>query len=190
MRPEVFDRRSHKRLTLLIENAETTRQYSKINPVHLSSAIIPNCKYPEDIAFAYHYQECTNPPIKDKLRYVRLIAGLSQKELADILGIDRVTLTRLENGAVSEENMKTDLLVQIATVCGFEKTYCCNDYHAFIANDAGKQIRIFRREKKLTQLQLAQILNVAHTTVKRWERNENKPSIDKVKEMFPHLIGA
>jgi len=116
------------------------------------------------------------------------MAGYGQKELADLVGIDRVTLTRLENGDVSEENMKTDLLIKIAVQCGFDKTFCCNRYHTFIANDSGQQIKQYRKQKRLTQVQLAEQLQVSKTAVKRWEKNINKPSPNKVATMFPQLV--
>lgn len=66
-----FAPRSHKRLTLLIEDAERTRQRYRIHPFPCSSSSIRACKYPADVQFLYRMQHCTDAPIKDKLRYVR-----------------------------------------------------------------------------------------------------------------------
>lgn len=180
--------RSHKRLTLLVDDVFLASKRYQINPIHVDSSKVAVCKKPDDVFFLYSFQANDQTPIRDKLRYVRLVAGYGQKELADIIGIDRVTLTRLESGDVAEENMKTHVLMQISLACGFDRTFCCNRYHAFLANDAGKKIKAYRKENHLTQIDLAKQLNVAHTTVKRWERNENKPSLDKLEAMFPGLI--
>ncbi len=113
--------------------------------------------------------------VSDKLRYARLSAGIHQDTLADKIGIDRSTLLRYENGQVSEENMEIEWLMQIATVCGMDKYFCLSPYHIFIAEDAGKQIKQYRKNLGLTQKKLAAKLGVAETTVKRWEKNRNKP---------------
>lgn len=42
----------------------------------------------------------------------------------------------------------------------------------------GDKIKALRKEKKLTQDDLANILNVHKTNVSKWERNKYKPSID------------
>jgi transcriptional regulator with XRE-family HTH domain len=116
------------------------------------------------------------------------MAGLTQKKLADIVSIDRVTLTRLEGGDVTEVNMKTDLLIQIALACGFDKTFCCNRYHTFLALGAGKRFKDFRQEHRYTQKALAERLHVTVTAVKRWEQNINKPPVNIVSAIFPDLF--
>jgi DNA-binding XRE family transcriptional regulator len=143
---------------------------------------------PKDVAFLHSFQATDSTPIKDKLRYVRLMAGLTQKELAAIVSIDRITLSRLESGDVAEENMKTNLLVHIALACGFDKTFCCNRYHTFLALDAGKKFKDFRREHCYTQKSLAEKLGVTVTTVKRWEKNINKPPVNIISAIFPDLF--
>ena len=120
---------------------------------------------------------CTGSPqsVADKLKFARLSAGLHQDVLADIIGIDRATLLRYENGQVEEENMQVEWLMQIASICGTDKYYCCSPYHIFLLNDAGKQIKQYRKNIKLTQKKLAAKLGVDETTVKRWEQNKCKP---------------
>jgi transcriptional regulator with XRE-family HTH domain len=113
--------------------------------------------------------------VSDKLRYARLTAGFHQDTLADYVGIDRCTLLRYENGHIAEENMEIDWLIKIALTCGMDKHFWCSPYHIFIIEDAGKQIKQYRKEMGLTQKKLAAQLGVWETTVKRWEQNRNKP---------------
>ena len=113
--------------------------------------------------------------VADKLRYARLTAGLHQDTLAAELGIDKATILRYENGQVAEENMETEWLIKIALVCGMDKYFCCSPYHIFIIEDAGKQIKQYRKSIGLTQKKLAAKLGVSETTVKRWEQKRNKP---------------
>ena len=113
--------------------------------------------------------------VADKLRYARLSAGFHQDTLADKIGINRSTLLRYENGQVAEENMEIEWLIEIAVACGMDKYFCCSPYHIFIIEDAGKQIKQYRKTTGLTQKKLAAKLGVWETTVKRWEQNRNKP---------------
>lgn len=47
----------------------------------------------------------------------------------------------------------------------------------------GEKIKKLRKEKRLTQSELAKILDVAPTAVSAWERNANKPLMDKLSIM-------
>ncbi len=122
---------------------------------------------------------CAGAPetVADKLKYARLAAGLKQDELADMVGIDRITLIRYENGQIEERHMQTEWLVKIALACGLDKYACCSPYHVFIAEDAGGQIRRYRKARGLTVKALATELGVSGTTIKRWEQNKNKPPV-------------
>ena len=113
--------------------------------------------------------------VADKLQYARLTAGIHQDVLADMIGIDRITLLRYENGHRNEDSLCVEWLIRIAIACGLDKYFCCNDYHIFLAENPGQQIKQWRKSQKLTQKKLAAMLGVNITTLKRWEYNENKP---------------
>lgn len=133
-------------------------------------------------------QHCADAPIKDKLRYVRLMAGLKQSELAKMVGIHRSTLINLENGVVSEEKMKTGVLIRIALACGFERTFCCNPYHSLLANNIGQRIKVYRKEHRMTQQMLADALHVCKDTVFSWEHNQTNPSMQVLQHLFPEFF--
>jgi transcriptional regulator with XRE-family HTH domain/cellobiose-specific phosphotransferase system component IIB len=46
--------------------------------------------------------------------------------------------------------------------------------------DIGKKIRELRQSKKLTQKELAKILNVTPQAISKWERNESNPDIQTI----------
>ena len=74
--------------------------------------------------------------------------------------------------------MNTDILVKIAEICGMERTFCCDAYHAFLVDSASTMIA-FRKKYRLRQRELADMMGVAHTTVKRWESSVCRMSKDK-----------
>jgi transcriptional regulator with XRE-family HTH domain len=90
-----------------------------------------------------------------------------------MVGIDRSTLIRLESGQVSDEHMSTDTLVKIAKVCGKDKNFCCDGFHSFLI-DSAEQVIAFRKKYNLRQHELADLMGVAPTTVKRWENGRSK----------------
>jgi len=162
----------HKRLNLHISDAEENIIPYEIFPDEVGQKKILKAK-----RLTTAMKLCTSElkTVADKLQYARLTAGFHQDALADYIGIDRCTLLRYENGHINEENMEIDWLIKIALACGMDKHFCCSQYHIFIIEDAGKQIKHYRKEMGLTQKKLAAQLGVWETTVKRWEQNRNKP---------------
>jgi len=101
-----------------------------------------------------------------------------------MIGINRTTLIRLENGQISDEHMKTITLNKIAIACSRESTFCCDGYHIFMSDDYGEKIRKLRKEKGWTQINLASQLGVHATTVKRWEKRRSRPSRNNYEEFI------
>lgn len=64
-------------------------------------------------------------------------------------------------------------------------------------NKFGDNLRKYRKEKKLTQEQLADLLNVSFQTISKWEKEKTEPNIDtliKIASIFnitlDELIGV
>ena len=119
--------------------------------------------------------------VADKIKFARLSSDKLQREVAESLGIDRSTYINYENGHIREEYMNIEILQKISLFCGFEYDFCFNEYHRFIYNDAGKQIKDYRKIHNLTQKQLAEILDVSTTGVKRWEYGKAYPRLKNFK---------
>lgn len=47
----------------------------------------------------------------------------------------------------------------------------------------GENIKFYRKQKKMTQAELAEALGVFSTTISAWEVGRNKPLIDKIEMM-------
>ena len=50
-----------------------------------------------------------------------------------------------------------------------------------------EQLNTLRKERHLTQEQLAQELNVSRTTISRWENGTVLPDIETIKHLFSYL---
>ncbi|MDT8717533.1 helix-turn-helix domain-containing protein [Clostridium sp. 19966] len=53
----------------------------------------------------------------------------------------------------------------------------------FDMKDIGRKIALLRREKNLTQMELADKLNISYQAVSNWERGETMPDISKLPEI-------
>ena len=164
----------HKRLNLHIADADKNIIPYEIYPDKMGQKKILKSK-----RLTTALKLCTGElvTVADKLRFARLSAGLHQNELAKLVGIERSTILRYENGQIPEVRMETSFLVKIALACGMDKYFCCNPYHIFIMDDYGTQIKKYRKSLGLTQKQFAEKLGVWVTTLKRWEYEKNKPPV-------------
>ena len=55
------------------------------------------------------------------------------------------------------------------------------------AKDFGERISMLRKKQGLTQLQLAEKLNVSNKTISRWETGEGYPDISVLSALANHL---
>ncbi len=56
--------------------------------------------------------------------------------------------------------------------------YYISNFEKIIINMFSKNLRILRNIKKLTQLELAKMLNVSYKTISHWEAGYSEPSLD------------
>jgi len=47
----------------------------------------------------------------------------------------------------------------------------------------GERLKLARKEKKLTQKQLALLINAKHNSISNWENNQNKPDPDTIEQI-------
>jgi transcriptional regulator with XRE-family HTH domain len=104
--------------------------------------------------------------ISDKLRYYRYRKALKQSDVADFAGIYRSTYIHYENGMAT---YPLDKLEMIAELFEIDIADLLDDYHLFLWQGQGRQLKAFRQENVLTQKDVAQLAKVAVGTVKKWE---------------------
>ena len=115
---------------------------------------------------------------KEKLKELREYEDIKQKELAEIIGIS--------NAAFSEfEREKTIIpiihLVSIANyfnvsldyIFSFTKEKSYKNIKDINNLEAGKRLKEFRKEYKLTQTKLAELLNTNQSVIANYERGRN-----------------
>ena len=116
-------------------------------------------------------QNLTTPPenLPDKLRYYRQRAGLTQKEVADRLGIDRNTYSRYESP--TRGRYPQEILNALTDLYGLPQKELSDGYNEFLKNQ-GDIISEKRRDLGLTQKEFAKRVGTKLANLKRWERSE------------------
>ena len=140
----------------------------------------------------------------NRLKELRKEKKLTQKELAEETDIPYRTLQRWENG---ESQIKPEKAEKLADYFGVSVGYLLG----YDDNDFEKQIRIdtlndiinqmnrlkeLRKEKKLTQKELAEKTDIPYRTLQRWENGESQIKPEKAEKLanffgvsIAHLLG-
>ena len=114
----------------------------------------------------------------DELQQLRIRAGLSQKTLAELLGVNVASISRWENGS---RIPKRDKLEKLATL-----------FHCSIAgvsapfapsNTLGNQLRELRTKAEVTLEQVAELLEISVGTIFHWENDDYAPKPDNLKKL-------
>ena len=107
--------------------------------------------------------------IADKLRWYRYRKALLQREIADLIKIDRHTYMRYEE--YGHDYYPIDHMKKLAELYGVPVTELLDDFNLFLYNDQGKQIREIRNRLGLSRKEYAKIIGVHPGSLKKWELN-------------------
>ena len=115
--------------------------------------------------------------VGDHLRKRRLDLKLLQKEVADRIGVDEITIYYWENNRVKPSLTSIPKIIEFLGYIPFDTE----------SNSLGEQIVIYRRIHGLSQRKLARFLGIDYTSIGHWERGEHWPSkklLDKLISLF------
>lgn len=106
-------------------------------------------------------------PIGDKIRFYRRKKKMLIRELAKAVGISRYAMMDYER-SITEPSL--DIILKISKILDVDKEKLFDNYFKFLDYPYSEKIKEIRKEKQLTQLELALLLNVSDRhTVARWE---------------------
>lgn len=117
------------------------------------------------------------------LKRLRIAKGVSQKDVATFLGIDRTTYLKYESGA---SNPNLSRLMQLANYFDTTPDYLLNEpAAAHIDNQTviGKALKQLRKERGLTQAEVADALHLNRSTYTKYETGSNAPSAEQIKNI-------
>lgn len=116
----------------------------------------------------------TNPTditnISDKLKYYRYQKSLHQKDVAEYVGMDRGTYANYEDN--QRDFYPATMVDKLAVLYHIDVYELLDDYNRFLYEGQGQQIKAIRKQLQITQKDLAVMMNVEITKVKRWEQDK------------------
>lgn len=116
---------------------------------------------------------------KTKIQEVREILGVTQKELADAMGISQSVLSLIESG---QATVSLEHLIKIASFLrvGIETLYELQTDKSVSAFDCSRALRKMRLKMNFTQEEIAKMLNLPNkSTYASWESGKSSPSVPK-----------
>lgn len=116
--------------------------------------------------------------IGERLKDIRDDKGINQEQMAKILDVSRghyanweieketIPLKRL-NKLCNHFNISMDYII------GRVRTYNENGIHELDSKEIGQRIRYIRKKNKISQTELADILNTTHSVISNYELGKN-----------------
>ena len=115
--------------------------------------------------------------LNERLLDVRDEAELNQKDMAEILKVSQSNYSRWENGRELIPLSKLNILcnhfkINMDYVIGISRYSKCNKKYELDNKIIGDRLRIFRKEKGITQVKLAEFLNTTQSTISAYENGK------------------
>lgn len=134
------------------------------------------------VRLADHMLPNDTETVSDKLRYYRIKNGLLQKDMADLLKIDRSTYARYESG--SHTSYPINAIKKCAEIFNVETDKLLDGYNRFIFEGQGEQAKKIRLEFGMTQGEFGKLYGVSKNTVRRWENESVRMSRKMWEKIF------
>lgn len=110
--------------------------------------------------------------VADKLRYYRHKKGLYQIDVADYLGINRETYSGYEE--YHKDSYTPATMDKIAELFEVNVYDLLDDYNKFLYEGQGRNIKAIRKRLDITQKELAELMNVKISQIKKWEQDKSR----------------
>ncbi len=122
--------------------------------------------------------------LANRIKQLREQHGMSQKDLANKLGVSRVAVTKYEKG----ESTPSRRLKQFADVFHVSTDYLLGNHDCLETTSekqkaVGERISILRKKNKLDKASLAKICNVTTRAVTAWEDGITSPSLETISKL-------
>lgn len=122
-----------------------------------------------------------------QMKYFRMLKGISQEELGKAAGITKHAIRHIENGELRLVNLS--LVDKLVAYLGIEEQVEYDDYIRFIKKNPAAKLKAYRKQEHLTMYELAKRMNVAYSTVKKWESSQSVMSRSSYQK-FVELVNA
>ena len=126
-------------------------------------------RWEKEVSFA-HQPYCAIESVSDRIRWLRMQKGLTQKEAAERIGVGRPTYGDYETGVI--DRFDPVVIRKIAELYEVPVTDLLDSYNAFLMNGQGEQLSRWRTSLGKSPKEMAEYLGVAVSNIVTWEREE------------------
>ncbi len=124
----------------------------------------------------------------ERIRELRIKAGLTQHEFGKAIGISKPNISKYENNLIEPSNslliaMASLFHVSIDYILGFSSDSVSTNIQIteWKNRSLGDRIRFLRKEKGLTQQELAKCIHMSDGNLSKYELDKLEPNIDSIK---------
>ena len=115
--------------------------------------------------------------LSERLLDIRDEAELNQEDMAEILKVSQSNYSRWENEKELIPLSKLNILcnyfkINMDYVIGISRNSKCNKKYEFNNKIIGDRLKSFRKEKRITQVELAEFLNTTQSTISAYENGK------------------
>lgn len=135
----------------------------------LAAKKVITLRWEKEVSFA-HQPYCAIESVSDRIRWLRMQKGLTQKEAAERIGVGRPTYGDYETGVI--DRFDPVVIRKIAELYEVPVTDLLDSYNAFLMNGQGEQLRQWRTSLGKNPKEMAEYLGVAVSNIVTWEREE------------------
>ena len=117
--------------------------------------------------------------VGENIRVARMHAGMTQKDVADALDMNRASISKMENGAI---DVSISQLEKTASALGVNAVDLLEG-NRVVDLTTGQKIKIARKKANLKQGELGNAIGVSASMIAQWEndaRNPKKESLSKI----------
>ena len=108
----------------------------------------------------------------------RIENKLTIRELANRIGVSERTISKYENGKISEEIMDVTILQRIAACLGGDKNDYLSEYHKWVLGDFTADIKwLIQNHGEKNIDEAAKKCNTTHASLYNWRDGDGKPTL-------------
>lgn len=149
-----------------------------------------------NLKYEFEIKEDLNPipinemsSIGEQIKHYRQVKGIYQKDIADLIDIDRYTMYKIENSEY-KQIYYPDIFKKIIKYLDIEDKLIWNDkYLEFIYKEQQYKIKEYRIKRRLTQNQFCELMGgITISTVRKWEKNDSLMSRKMFNKFYDLII--
>lgn len=120
--------------------------------------------------------------LPDRLRWCRHQAGLTQREVAERIGVNRSVYVNLETGAV--DHCSAEIADKLSALYNIRVEDLLDEYNLFLYRGQEEQIQTYMEQFGMGRKKFAKTLGICDSSVRAWESGQVRVSRESWEKYF------